>query len=230
MNPNIQFEVTAPGKIILFGEHSVVYGKPAIACAIDQHTSLIFNESFCNNQEPNTIPCRILLPLVNYSGLLTIHINKNSNFSPTVYFNETLCKLNKNEPFHNEIDSLSGSTKKALVVLHFIFEGILTCYMEKLKNVSFTIEVKSALKLGAGTGSSASYCVSLVAACLSYVKFKINSNVEIQFDPQMDDFHSQSGDNLLIIQPFTDNFSFSDGVIMSFHMLCYNIHHNIMII
>jgi len=220
MNSDIQFEVTAPGKIILFGEHSVVYGKPAIACAIDQHTTLTFTESYSNNQDLNTIPCHIILPLINYSGMLTIHLDTKSTFSPTTYFEETLNKLNKNEQFLNELDTLSGNKKKTLTVLHFIFGGILTCYVkQQLKNVSFTIEVKSALKLGAGTGSSASYCVSLVAACLSYVKFKIKSNVEIQFDPLLDDFHSQSGDNLLIIEPFTGNLAFSDGVIY-FYMIC----------
>lgn len=222
MNSHIQFEVTAPGKIILFGEHSVVYGKPAIACAIDQHTTLTFSENYCNNQDLNTIPCRIILPLINYSGMLTIHLDPKTTFSPTAYFQETLTKLNTNEQFFNELDTLSGNEKKTLTVLHFIFGGILTCYMKQLKNISFTIEVKSVLKLGAGTGSSASYCVSLVAACLSYVKFKINSNVEIQFDPLLDDFHSQSGDNLLIIEPFTDNFTFSDGVIIFFKYSFFN--------
>lgn len=219
MNSDIQFEVTAPGKIILFGEHSVVYGKPAIACAIDQHTTLTFTESYSNNQDLNTIPCHIILPLINYSGILTIHLDTKPTFSPTAYFEETLNKLNKNEPFLNELDTLSGNEKKTLTVLHFIFGGILTCYVKQLKNVSFTVEVKSALKLGAGTGSSASYCVSLVAACLSYVKFKIKSNVEILFDPLLDDFHSQSGDNLLMIEPFTDNLMFSDGVIY-FYLIC----------
>ncbi|MBC7097433.1 MAG: mevalonate kinase, partial [Methanobacteriales archaeon] len=30
---------SAPGKTILFGEHAVVYGKPAIALAIDKRAT-----------------------------------------------------------------------------------------------------------------------------------------------------------------------------------------------
>jgi mevalonate kinase len=32
----MRVEASAPGKMILFGEHSVVYGKPAVVLAIDR--------------------------------------------------------------------------------------------------------------------------------------------------------------------------------------------------
>ena len=33
-------EASAPGKMILFGEHSVVYGKPAVVLAIDRRAKV----------------------------------------------------------------------------------------------------------------------------------------------------------------------------------------------
>ena len=46
--------VSAPGKCILFGEHAVVYGKPAVAVAIDSRMTIEIKESECwemNNEK-----------------------------------------------------------------------------------------------------------------------------------------------------------------------------------
>lgn len=55
-------EVSAPGKIYLYGEHAVVYGYPAIACAIDKRTTIKAKE-LKNNEiilEPKDLGFRSL--------------------------------------------------------------------------------------------------------------------------------------------------------------------------
>ncbi|MGB9937881.1 MAG: mevalonate kinase [Methanobacterium sp.] len=49
----MQVAASAPGKAILFGEHAVVYGKPAIAMALDKRSSVIISERADNKIHVN---------------------------------------------------------------------------------------------------------------------------------------------------------------------------------
>lgn len=57
--------VSAPGKLMLFGEHSVVYGHPCIVTAVDQRLSLDIEEVLPKSQSPTL---RIDAPDVEIDG------------------------------------------------------------------------------------------------------------------------------------------------------------------
>ena len=49
-------KISCPGRIILMGEHGVVYGKPAIVAAVDRRMTVIFNEKNQTSEIKSDIP------------------------------------------------------------------------------------------------------------------------------------------------------------------------------
>jgi mevalonate kinase len=64
----MQVTASAPGKAILFGEHSVVYGKPAIAVAVDRRARVTIQKQ--DETEDNKIEVKVKNPYL--SGIIDL--------------------------------------------------------------------------------------------------------------------------------------------------------------
>uniref|UniRef100_A0A1A9W9Q7 Mevalonate kinase n=1 Tax=Glossina brevipalpis TaxID=37001 RepID=A0A1A9W9Q7_9MUSC len=185
------FQVRAPGKIILHGEHAVVYHKPALAAVVGLATTLQF--SMDENK-----------------ALISVHLEAlNNNFSVEVKtFNEFLSKFRAKYPterFNNTVQLLEEvrvelakqqeeqlennntpkkqQIQKSFISIYYLLAGaVLSSPVERFKITNgFTLRIDTELNIGSGLGSSASYGVALAAAFLLYAQHFDLSNYR---DPQ----------------------------------------------
>ncbi|XP_065054318.1 mevalonate kinase-like [Rhopilema esculentum] len=156
--------VSAPGKVILHGEHAVVYGKEAIACSIEKR-----------------VTC--LLEVSDSSNLITIRATsdnktneKSFELSAFLKWQAFVDDVSKPRSFDEEqlkdLQKLIGAEDDASVeaklylVCMFYYLAICSKFLKGSGN-GLVINISSELPLGAGLGSSASVCVSLSCAFLA---------------------------------------------------------------
>ncbi|EDO36115.1 predicted protein [Nematostella vectensis] len=155
--------VSAPGKIILHGEHAVVYGKAAIAVSIGLRTTVVLQ------RHKNESKVSLLLKDLDY--ILTwdlTDIQKILVAVPQVSRTDTVLP---SDEMLSLIDKLIDSSKfvevegvkDAARVFLFLMTSTLR---DRDRLPAIEVEVKTALPLGAGLGSSAAYSISLAAAML----------------------------------------------------------------
>ncbi|CAH0383673.1 unnamed protein product [Bemisia tabaci] len=177
-NNKINFCTSSPGKIILFGEHSVVYGKLAVAASISNRTTATFKEvegdvftlnlpklGYCETFELANLQSKL-----DENIPLKKKISKQQTDLGTVGLVDidALLELSGKDVNFNASVEQSDAIRKALHAFFFLFRGILGT---TLVNVPpSTLEIDSELELGAGTGSSASFCVTLAAAFIQLLK------------------------------------------------------------
>ncbi|CAN6671340.1 mevalonate kinase [Trichomonascus vanleenenianus] len=159
------FAVSAPGKIILFGEHSVVHAKPAIAAAVGLRTYLLVSPP----EKPGWITLEFpdiklnkswpvdKLPFVAKSGKIPDELDE-----------AVVGKI-------NDLLADVENTFQHAAALAFLYLYVSICD-EKTEAKSYTAH--SLLPVGAGLGSSASISVCVASALLKVSNSFVRDPIE----------------------------------------------------
>ncbi|XP_050446033.1 mevalonate kinase [Cataglyphis hispanica] len=160
----IQFHISAPGKIILHGEHAVVYGKTALAASLNLRTKLRFEERNCDRIQINfpnihmslDVPLDVLLE---YFEPYPFNENTNRLLDQV----EQFVKLKKG--FSGEYNGINEQVLSLQAILYLL---VYIAYEEKMQIKPFSVHLSTELMINAGLGSSASFAVCLSACFLHW--------------------------------------------------------------
>lgn len=149
------YVVSAPGKVILFGEHSVVYGQPAIAAAVSLRTYLLVTEPRVEGYVTLDLPDTKMRKSWRISELPFVGDGGVSSASGTLDHG----LVERLEPLLSDLEN----TYQHSASLAFLY---LYCSMCTARTPAHTYGARSVLPIGAGLGSSASYTVCVAGALL----------------------------------------------------------------
>lgn len=165
----IEFKVSAPGKIILFGEHAVVYGKTAIAASLGLRTSVHFTE-LPDSEEV----IKLFFPKVNLSVTIPLQQIRNfffvnSNIETIEDFDLLYAQIRE---FVSTLGYMNIQQKLSLEAFFYLFTFIVL--KEECNVTPFQIHLITELPIGSGLGSSASFAVCLAACFLHWSHLQKN--------------------------------------------------------
>ncbi|XP_014272243.1 mevalonate kinase [Halyomorpha halys] len=174
----LNFTVSVPGKVILIGEHSVVYKKRGLAASISKRTFLHFREHK-EAHEQITFTYKSLLErvewdfksvynVINLNKPLTCDMKDFSLSTPEYFDHDKYVELIKEFVLQKVPED--GPKQKAMLGTFYAVLGMLWC--TDIDISPFDLEVYSDVALGAGTGSSAAFSVCIASAVYNYIRLK----------------------------------------------------------
>ncbi len=153
---NTQFKARSPAKLILSGEHAVVYGKPAIAMAINRYAESTINTNLS-------------------SAILFDCLNFKSAKSFTLQALEGI-KHRLQDKYHAFLEGRCG-IREVLKTPFELLQYTVTHLLETL-NVTLSeglnIRTESEIPIGCGMGSSAAIVMSTLYALAHFLKLDID--------------------------------------------------------
>ncbi len=152
-----------PGKVILFGEHFVVYGYSSIIFAIDRKLGISVNIKN-RIQRSNDSPKINIFTNMGFNAEIEgskISLSNDSTALSNYFIVDNIYKIlnylvikNKNEPFGDDID---------------------------ITKTNIDIFIDSDIPIGGGLGSSSAFCVSLISSFYHEMKKKVDKKFICEF-------------------------------------------------
>lgn len=141
---------SAPGKLILLGEHAAVYGRPALVAAVDRRVRATFEP------RPGTTEVDLLLPALGLTRRLTWQQIEDETEAARRRW-QRWC-----DDGAGPYDGAPATPEGAVVIA--LGE---TAHAVGAAAAGGTLEIRSDVPIGSGFGSSAALAASVAAACLA---------------------------------------------------------------
>jgi mevalonate kinase len=141
-----QIEAVAPGKVILFGEHFVVYGYPSLIASIDKFFKVKVDISPSTANE--------------------IKIESNLGFRATLQNSVLSFPVGQDNTYHEIV-------KKLYSVIQYL---VTHACIDFRSEYSILIRLDSEIPLGGGLGSSSAFCVAVTAALYHFMDKMVNKD------------------------------------------------------